>query len=94
MITRILMERETIERSEFEALLEGVPEEEVFREKDEREAQARQGGQAARARRQRASTPPVAGRRAPSTRRRPSPPDAAAGGDLPWITPRSKKESA
>ena len=33
---RILIERETIERGEFEALLAGTPEEEVFREKDEK----------------------------------------------------------
>jgi len=36
---RILIERETLERGEFEALLAGTPEEEVFREKD---AKARQ----------------------------------------------------
>jgi cell division protease FtsH len=35
-VARILIERETLERSEFEALLDGVPEEEVFREKDEK----------------------------------------------------------
>ena len=33
---RVLIERETIERSEFEALLSGTPEEEVFREKDQK----------------------------------------------------------
>jgi cell division protease FtsH len=37
-ITRVLMQRETIERAEFEALLEGVPEEEAFRARDERDA--------------------------------------------------------
>ena len=37
-ITRILMQRETIEKDEFAALLEGVPEEEAFRARDEREA--------------------------------------------------------
>ncbi len=36
---KILIERETLERGEFEALLAGTPEEEVFREKD---AKARQ----------------------------------------------------
>jgi cell division protease FtsH len=36
---KILIERETLERGEFEALLNGTPEEEVFREKD---AKARQ----------------------------------------------------
>ena len=35
-VSRILMERETLERKEFEALLDGVPEDEVFREKDEK----------------------------------------------------------
>ena len=40
-ISRILTERETLERTEFEALLEGTPEDEVFRERDEREAKSR-----------------------------------------------------
>ena len=35
-MAKILIERETLDRSEFEALLDGVPEEEVFREKDEK----------------------------------------------------------
>ena len=35
-VSRILMERETLERKELEALLDGVPEDEVFREKDEK----------------------------------------------------------
>jgi len=34
--SRILIERETLERGEFEALLAGTPEEEVFRERDEK----------------------------------------------------------
>jgi cell division protease FtsH len=38
-IARILIERETLERSEFEALLAGQPEDEVFREKDEKARQ-------------------------------------------------------
>ncbi|MEZ5125198.1 MAG: ATP-dependent zinc metalloprotease FtsH [Thermoleophilia bacterium] len=37
-ISRVLIQRETIEASEFEALLDGVPEEEVFRERDEKAA--------------------------------------------------------
>ncbi len=37
-ISAILIQRETLERVEFEALLEGVPEEEVFRERDEKAA--------------------------------------------------------
>jgi cell division protease FtsH len=41
-VAKILIERETLERREFEALLENVPEEEVFREKDEK---ARRGQQ-------------------------------------------------
>jgi cell division protease FtsH len=43
LVARILIERETLERAEFEALLEGVPEEEVFRAKDEK---VRRGQQA------------------------------------------------
>jgi cell division protease FtsH len=35
-VAKILIERETLERAEFEALLDGVPEEDVFREKDEK----------------------------------------------------------
>src|SRR5664280_2247944 len=42
-VAKILVERETIERGEFEALLDGTPAAEVFREKDER---ARQRSQA------------------------------------------------
>jgi cell division protease FtsH len=37
-IAAILIQRETLERAEFEALLEGVPEAEVFRERDEKAA--------------------------------------------------------
>ena len=46
-IARILTERETLERSEFEALLEGVAEDEVFRERDEREAKRKADREAA-----------------------------------------------
>ena len=49
-ITRILMQRETLERTEFEALLDGVPEEEVFRARDEREAKRAKAARVARAR--------------------------------------------
>jgi cell division protease FtsH len=38
-ISKILITRETLERREFEALLAGTPEEEVFREKDEKRGQ-------------------------------------------------------
>jgi cell division protease FtsH len=38
-ISKILMVRETLERGEFEALLAGSPEAEVFREKDEKRGQ-------------------------------------------------------
>jgi len=38
-VSKILVQRETIEAAEFEALLQGVPEEEVFRERDEKAAQ-------------------------------------------------------
>ncbi len=40
-ISRILIVRETIEASEFQALVDGVPEDEVFRERDEKEARRR-----------------------------------------------------
>jgi cell division protease FtsH len=38
-ISKILISRETLERGEFEALLDGVPEDEVFHDKDERQRQ-------------------------------------------------------
>jgi cell division protease FtsH len=41
-IATILIQRETLERVEFEALLDGVPEEEVFRERDAKAAARRQ----------------------------------------------------
>ncbi len=40
-ISKILMTRETIEAAEFQALVDGVPDEEVFRERDEKAAQRR-----------------------------------------------------
>jgi len=40
-LSEILLRRETIEREEFLGLLEGLPEDEVFKAKDEREARAR-----------------------------------------------------
>jgi cell division protease FtsH len=40
-LSEILLRRETIEREEFIALLDGRPEDDVFRAKDERDAQAR-----------------------------------------------------
>jgi cell division protease FtsH len=57
-IATILIQRETIEREEFEALLDGTPEEEVFREKDAKlrhEAEERK----ARTRKPRAAQPKV-----------------------------------
>jgi cell division protease FtsH len=58
-ISKILMARETIEASEFEALVEGVPEEEVFRERDAKEAARRRGAPPEPERRARAKQPPV-----------------------------------
>jgi cell division protease FtsH len=40
-ISKILMVRETIDASEFQGLVDGVPEDEVFRERDEKAAQHR-----------------------------------------------------
>jgi cell division protease FtsH len=56
-ISKVLMVRETIERHEFEALIAGVPEEEVFRERDEKAAPP-QDEPAGRQRRER-HAPPV-----------------------------------
>ena len=57
-VAEILIRRETLERGEFEALLEGVPEDEVFREKDER-AHRRAKPPQARVRRDRARPPKI-----------------------------------
>jgi cell division protease FtsH len=57
-ISKILITRETIEAHEFQALVDGVPEDEVFRERDEKEARRRAEPPEAE-RRQRAKQPPV-----------------------------------
>ena len=58
-ISKILMVRETIDASEFQALVDGLPEDEVFRERDEKEAARRQGLPPEAEKRQRAKQPPV-----------------------------------
>jgi cell division protease FtsH len=57
-ITSILISRETLERSEFEALLEGASEEDVFHEKDERQRERAQV-QKPKGRRERTTQPKV-----------------------------------
>jgi len=57
-ISRILIVRETIEAHEFEALVEGRSEEDVFRERDEKERQ-RHAGPPEPEKRQRVKQPPV-----------------------------------
>ena len=58
-ISRILIVRETIDASEFEALVDGLPEDEVFRERDEKEAARRQGLPPEAEKQPRAKQPPV-----------------------------------
>jgi cell division protease FtsH len=58
-ISKILIVRETIDASEFEALVDGVPEEEVFRERDEKERQRLAGGPPEPEKRPRVKQPPV-----------------------------------
>ena len=58
-ISKILMIRETIDATEFQALVDGMPEDEVFRERDEKEAARRQGLPPEAEKRQRAKQPPV-----------------------------------
>ncbi len=58
-VSKILMIRETIDATEFQALVDGVPEDEVFRERDEKEAARRQGLPPEAEKRQRAKQPPV-----------------------------------
>ena len=57
-ISKILIQRETIEADEFQALVDGVPEEEVFRERDEKEARKREKADRERQKRER-QAPPV-----------------------------------
>ena len=57
-ISKILIQRETIEADEFQALVEGVPEEEVFRERDEKAARQREKLDRERQKRER-QAPPV-----------------------------------
>jgi cell division protease FtsH len=58
-ISKILITRETIEAHEFQNLVDGMPEDEVFRERDEKEAARRQGLPPEPEKRQRAKQPPV-----------------------------------
>ena len=58
-ISKILITRETIEAHEFQGLVDGLPEDEVFRERDEKEAARRQGLPSEPEKRQRAKQPPV-----------------------------------
>jgi cell division protease FtsH len=58
-ISKILMVRETIEASEFQALVDGVAEEEVFRERDAKEAQQRQKKTPKLEKKERPAQPPV-----------------------------------
>jgi cell division protease FtsH len=57
-ISKILIIRETIEALEFQRLVDGMPEEDVFRERDEKEA-LRQAPPPAPEKRERAKQPPV-----------------------------------
>ncbi len=58
-VSKILITRETIEAHEFQALVDGLPEDEVFRERDAKEAARRQGPPPELEKRQRAKQPPV-----------------------------------
>jgi cell division protease FtsH len=58
-ISTILIQRETLEREEFEALLDGVPEEEVFRERDAKAAARREQKQRDKDKKERVPQPQV-----------------------------------
>jgi len=58
-ISKILMERETIDASEFLALVDGVPSEEVFRERDEKAAHRREKAAKDREKKERPAQPTV-----------------------------------
>jgi cell division protease FtsH len=70
-ITQVLLRRETIERDEFLRLLEGEPEADVFRVKDERArqkaAEAERQADEAEAEKRRSPLPPPAPGSAPGT---------------------------
>jgi cell division protease FtsH len=57
-IARVLITRETIDRDEFEALIDGLPEEEVFKAKDEKQREREEQAKA-RQRRPRVTQPKV-----------------------------------
>ncbi len=66
-VAEILIRRETLDRSEFEALLEGVPEKKVFHDKDARTQRRQKGkGTERRARTKPAIEPPPAVEPVPS----------------------------
>jgi len=58
-ISKILMERETIDAGEFLALVDGVPSDEVFRERDEKAAQRKQKAAKDREKKERPAQPAV-----------------------------------
>ncbi len=58
-ISKILIVRETIEASEFQGLVDGLPEDEVFRERDEKEAARRRTASPEAEKRSRVKQPPV-----------------------------------
>ena len=58
-ISKILMERETIDAAEFLALVDGVPSDEVFRERDEKAARGREKAAKDREKKERPAQPPV-----------------------------------
>jgi cell division protease FtsH len=58
-ISKVLITRETLERREFEALLAGTSEEEIFREKDEKAARGREKAAKDREKKERPAQPTV-----------------------------------
>jgi cell division protease FtsH len=58
-ISKILMERETIDAAEFLALVDGVPSDEVFRERDEKAARGREKAAKDREKKERPAQPAV-----------------------------------
>jgi cell division protease FtsH len=58
-ISKVLMERETIDAAEFLALVDGVPSDEVFRERDEKAARGREKAAKDREKKERPAQPAV-----------------------------------
>ena len=91
-ISKILIERETLDAAEFEALVDGVPEERSSARETRRPPQRREKAAKDREKKERPAQPPVPSPRT-SIRSIPRRPDAG-GRRPPWTRTRSSRASA